>query len=203
MSLGVGGLIQNHPNGTGALSYTDPASGVVIDFPKAPQTTYTSVGRSRGWSNDTNAEVLGAGYPGDHLALAMFSGPGTSDNDRVTLDFSAATGILPSSTVTINIYDLDQPSGKETEQLVVHFDGVEIAGSPFSNNVNIFNPVALDAPTNSFTFTAGSVNLVKLTALNDAAGYIAFNIDYTAVPEPSSALLLFSSIGCLLFRRRR
>ena len=179
-SLSLGGLTGTFP------SYTDPGSGITI--------TWTS----HGGSVRSGSTVDGKGQPDYHSS----GGPGNEPHlsmgpsDLVTLDFSAASTVVP-GTVVLKIFDLDQNGTGTRERLTV----TDAIGP--NTHIGLASPIANStALAGGFTDAVDiSGGTVTLQMLNPSGGHAAFDVTFDQVPEPSSVLLI--GLGGLAFALRR
>ncbi|MCB1098832.1 MAG: PEP-CTERM sorting domain-containing protein [Verrucomicrobiae bacterium] len=194
LSLGALGLTQGHSvsNPAGTLQYFDP-SGIVITYSGQPQSNYVNSGGTRGWNNDPNPGITGfSAVSADHLAIAHFGDAGATTPEKITLDFSTASGVNLSS-VRLKVWDLDSGGGF-TESLTI------------SGNPTLVGHVGDDGGTLSYDVPLTVGGLVTITPnMNPGAnqGLSAFTVTWDAVPEPSTGLLALLGSSVLFLRRRR
>jgi hypothetical protein len=202
-----------------------PAAATVIDFENLPSlpaqpNNFAAAGSMQTYTDAGVFSITGGVVLGNPTFLASFASHGSAPNLYGTADF-ADPSLL--STITLTL-----PSAED----ITSVTGVLFNGQPISENYvveafsgatliasQIFTNMAADSSTSGFgifSFTSNTANpitsvIVETPADADLNGWdyfvdtINITASVTAVPEPSSALLLLGGglLGLFAVRRRR
>ena len=162
-------------------------------------------------SGVTNLDFDAAGNPGSAARGHNFnSGTNTSNSNYYFFDLTIAPDtLLELTTLTFDEFAEDGPGphrGPTMFQIVVNGTAI---GSPTSTNFGSFGSQSIDLSALSFLNESVRVEFHGWGAFNQNQqnewfiDNVNLGFETSAVPEPSSSLLLVCSMGVLLVRRRR
>lgn len=216
LSVAALAMISGHTSAaTLAVDFNDNAALLLTQSGFVAATTAsTTVTTELGVGGSMTIDVLLEGYD-DRDRGALTGGPGLTQSDLLR-DFifrkNAGGLVIQLSSLKAGTYSFtgffhDNGSNQGTGQLHVDRDGYGVGTLGEEEMVSSFDYSTGTAPTTvgtaSFTFDADGINPVAIVLRASSNAHVINGFTVTAVPEPSTAVLLGLGGVALILRRKK